>query len=313
MPPMSEQQPPDRRTRLASPAKADQSESVRLQKFLASCGLGSRRACEELITSRRVTVDGAVAAELGTKVTPGVSDVRVDGERVASQKKRYFLLNKPEGYLCTNRDPSGRRRAVDLVRAGDTQLFTVGRLDETSEGLLLVTNDGDLAQKLAHPRFRMPRRYLVHCAGVPKPETVSELETGLRFAGGKFQVSKARRLKTQGQSTHLEVELHEGRNREIRRLFARVGHKVLKLRRISFGPLRLGELAVGSFRPLSRGEVADLHRWADGFRPEAKPRPAAKPRRAKRTVTSPRRVGPPTAKGKKSGKAKRMPSKSEPA
>jgi 23S rRNA pseudouridine2605 synthase len=231
---------------------------IRLQKVLASAGVDSRRKSEEYIVTGRVTVDGEVATDPGRKVDPETQDVRLDGERLRPQKKRYYLLNKPPGYLCTNYDPSGRARAVDLIPAHDTRLFTVGRLDESSQGLLLVTNDGDLAQRLAHPRYQVPRVYRVQVAGVPTPETLAQLRKGVHFAEGRFGVRRAKRLKTQGQSTFLEVELTQGQNREIRRLFARFGHKVMWLQRVAFGPLKLGDLPVGRFRPLRPDEVKSL-------------------------------------------------------
>ena len=233
-------------------------EGVRLQRFLAAAGFGARRECEELITAGRVTIGDAVVTELGTKVVPGEQEVRVDGEKVKVAPRKYYLLNKPAGVLCTNRDPHGRPRAVDLVEAGDTRLFTVGRLDEHSRGLLIVTNDGELTQKLAHPSNRVIRKYRLQVAGVPKPETLRQLRQGLHFEEGLFRLNTAKKLKTHGSSATVEVELAQGRNREIRRLFARVGHKVMQLERVQFGPLKLGDLAPGKFRPLTREEVKAL-------------------------------------------------------
>ena len=232
-------------------------EPVRLQRFLAACGYGARRECEDLITEGRVTVRDEVA-ELGTKVEPDSRDVRVDGVPVKRERLKYFLLNKPAGVLCTNKDPHGRPRAVDLIEAGDARLFTVGRLDENSRGLLIVTNDGDLTERLAHPRNRIVRRYRLQVAGKPSPETLRSLKKGLHFEEGLFRLKSAKRLKTQGSSSFVEVELAQGRNREIRRLFAKVGHKVMQLERVQFGPLKLGDLPIGRFRPLTREEVRDL-------------------------------------------------------
>ena len=248
--------------RPAAPASLrDADEPVRLQRFLAAGGFGARRECEDLITAGRVTVDGEVEDELGAKVDPASQEVRVDGERVKEVKRKYFLLNKPPGVLCTNRDPHGRPRAVDLIESGDARLFTVGRLDENSTGLLIVTNDGDLTEKLAHPRNGVVRKYRLHVAGKPSPETLRTLKKGLHFEEGLFRLKSAKRLKTQGSSSFVEVELAQGKNREIRRLFARVGHKVMRLERVQFGPLKLGDLPVGRFRPLTREEVRDLRNW----------------------------------------------------
>ena len=239
----------------------DQPKRVRLQKLLASAGLGSRRNCEEYITAGRVTVDGVVVTELGTSVDPQKQKITCDSEPVKPRSKRYFVFNKPKGVLCTNRDPQGRPRVIDFVGGHESGLFPVGRLDENSEGLLVVTNDGELAQKLAHPRFRVPRTYQVQVAGFPSPEALSQLKKGLYFHEGKFRVQDVSRVKTQGDSTILDVILNEGQNREIRRLFARMGHKVLHLVRTSFGPLRLGKLSSGDLRMLTTAEVRSLREY----------------------------------------------------
>ena len=240
------------------PRVAPSDDGERLQKFLAAAGLGGRRECEGYIGEGRVFVNGTKVAEQGTRVAPDRDEVRVDGEVVRPQKLRYYLLNKPAGVLCTNRDPRGRPRAVDLVPDRDTRLFTVGRLDETSTGLLIVTNDGAFAQRLAHPRNQVVRRYRLQVAGVPSKETIASLRRGLRFSDGVFKLNTAKRLKTLGRSAFLEVELQQGRNREIRRLFARVGHKVMSLERVAFGPLTLGDLPLGKTRPLRREEIKAL-------------------------------------------------------
>ncbi|QDT37309.1 pseudouridine synthase [Stratiformator vulcanicus] len=249
----------------------------RLQKVLAEAGHGSRRACEELISEGRVTVDGETVTELGTKVDADRQDVRVDGERLKLQRKKYYLLNKPTGFLCTNSDPSGRRRAIDLIDDPNARLFTVGRLDESSEGLLLVTNDGELAERLSHPRYEVVRKYRVQVAGVPDAETLKSLREGLRFSDGVFQVSYARKLKTHGKSAFIEVELTQGQNREIRRLFARSGHKVMSLQRIAFGPLKLARLPVGHYRPLRGEELKQLKEFARGCQPKKRVKRSRRP------------------------------------
>ncbi len=232
---------------------------IRLQRFLASCGLGSRRACEEFITEGRVTIDGQTVSELGATVDPSSQTIALDGERLRMERKKYYVLHKPPGYLCTSSDPAGRRKAIDLLPSEGPRLFTVGRLDENSTGLLVVTNDGDLAEKLAHPRHQIFRVYHIQVAGHPTREVYDSLKEGLRFAEGRFRVRSVKSLKKVGQSTWLEVVLSEGHNRELRRLFARVGHKVLKLTRISFGPIRLGKLKMGEYRDLSLPELEALH------------------------------------------------------
>ncbi|REJ86409.1 MAG: rRNA pseudouridine synthase [Planctomycetota bacterium] len=246
---------------------SQQPQLIRLQRYLASCGLGSRRSCERFITEGRVTVDGKVVDELGAKVDPQTQQVALDGENLRMERKKYYIVNKPTGYVSTNRDPQRRPRVIDLFPAGGPRLFLVGRLDEASEGLLIVTNDGDLAQKLAHPKYRIYRTYRVQVAGEPSPESLRELKRGMHFAEGRFRVHDVKPLKKQGRSMFLEAVLAEGQNRELRRLFARIGHKVLDLKRIAFGPIKLGRLPVGQFRELRRDELAELLALVERNRP----------------------------------------------
>lgn len=254
----------------------------RLQKVLAAAGIGSRRHCEEYIRDGRVTVDGKTVTTLGIKVDPNAQKVCVDGERIKYQKKQYFLVNKPVGVVCTNADPNGRPRVIDLLPPWYGRLFSVGRLDETSEGLLLVTNDGELAHALAHPKFQVERVYRCIIAGIPTDETFASLRDGLHFTEGKFRMRDVRRVKSNGKSTLVEVILTEGQNREVRRLFARVGHKVLKLRRTAFGPLKIGELESAAYRPLSTAEVRVLKNYAASD-------PAGRPTWRTRSVANPNR------------------------
>lgn len=242
---------------------SDGDRGTRLQKFLATAGVDSRRNTEEFIRAGRVTVDGETVHNPATIVRPEEQDVCLDGERLLPPRYQYFLLNKPKGVVCTNRDPAGRPRAVDLVPAGDQRLFTVGRLDENTEGLLLVTNDGALAEHLAHPRYEVTRKYRVQVAGIPTPETLGELRHGMYFSDGFFRFQKIRILKRKGRSAFLELEMQEGRNREIRRLMARAGHKVMNLQRVAFGPLRLGRLEVGVARELRSAELKELYDFVD--------------------------------------------------
>lgn len=235
-------------------------EGMRLQRYLALAGIDSRRHSEEYILAGRVTVDGEEVRSLGYRLDSGRHEVRLDGELLRPQPKRYYLLNKPPGCVCTHRDPAGRPRAVDLVPESRARLFTVGRLDESSQGLLLVTNDGELAQRLAHPRYHVTRTYRVQVAGKPTPETLAALRRGMRFAEGRFRVQRIRPVGARGKSTILEMTLTEGKNREIRRLLAKVGHKVQRLERIAFGPLKLGRLPLGRCRPLTHSELKELRR-----------------------------------------------------
>ena len=242
--------------------KADDTGLVRLQKVLAAAGVGSRRQCEEIIRQGRVDVDGKMVSELGTRVDPFQHKIRVDGETVSRPKRRhYFLINKPMGILSTNQDPSGRPHMIDLAPSRE-RLFTVGRLDKTSEGLILATNDGQLTDLLTHPRYGVEKTYWALVAGSVSPEAASKLERGVHLAEGFAHAKRVTVRRAHKQSTILEIVLDEGRNREVRRLLARIGHKVLKLRRIAIGPLRLGNMKPGENRPLLRDEVEALYEAA---------------------------------------------------
>jgi len=253
--------------------------ATRLHKFLASAGVASRRQSEQLMLAGRVSVNGKEVRDLAFRLEEGVRyDVRVDGEVVHEQPKHYFAVNKPSGYVCTHRDPARRPQAIDLVPIDGLALFTVGRLDASSEGLLLVTNDGELAQRLARPAFHVKRTYRVQVVGRPTAESLDLLRKGMRFTEGLFHVESVHPIRTQGKSTWLELVLTEGRNREIRRLLARVGHKVVHLERIAFGAVKLGGLPRGDFRELSQRELADLRESVARLPPRPKrtePRPGA--------------------------------------
>ncbi|QDU80422.1 Ribosomal large subunit pseudouridine synthase B [Polystyrenella longa] len=236
----------------------DGEKKIRLQKFLAAAGVGSRRRCEELILKGLVCVDGEVINHAGAMVDPDHQKIEVEGDYLKKEPKRYYLLHKPAGYLCTSKDPAGRPLAIDLIDREHYRLFTVGRLDENSAGLLLVTNDGELANRLAHPRYEIARTYEVQVAGRPTPETLGSIRNGLWFSDGFFKVARVKQLNRRGNSTFLQVELHEGKNREVRRLFARVGHKVMHLQRVRFGPLNLGRLGLGKYRSLTKTEFDAL-------------------------------------------------------
>jgi 23S rRNA pseudouridine2605 synthase len=232
----------------------------RLNKLLAHAGIGSRRQCDELLAAGRVSVDGQTIRELGTRVDPAQQRVCVDGQPIQVEHPVYWLVHKPRGYLCTNYDPAGRPLAVDLVPHVSQRVYTVGRLDEDSEGLLLLTNDGDLAHRLMHPRFGVEKTYLVQVAGHPSREDVQQLLKGIWLSDGHVRARRVKRVKTQGESTWLEMGLNEGKNREIRRMLARLGHKVMRLRRLAIGPVQLGRLLSGKARPLTAQELAALKR-----------------------------------------------------
>jgi 23S rRNA pseudouridine2605 synthase len=238
-------------------------EGERLQKVLAAAGLGSRRECEELITAGRVEVDRKMVPELGTRVDAAKQEIRVDGEVLSLGRRFYHAVNKPRGVVTTNRDPAGRPRVIDLVPTRGARMFAIGRLDLYSEGLILVTNDGELANRLTHPRYGVPKTYLVEVAGRPSPEILAQLRRGIHLAEG---IARAEEVKVKSHhkgSSMLEMVLREGRNREIRRLLARVGHKVLRLTRVAVGPVRLGKLPPGASRPLTRDEVHALREAAE--------------------------------------------------
>lgn len=257
----------ERRDAVAKSRKANRAGSggegqKRLQQVLAAAGAGSRRQCEELIVAGRVEVDGQVVTELGTKVDPERQEIRLDGTPIRRPKFVYYAVNKPKGVVSTSRDPSGAPRVIDLVPPGRERVYTVGRLDKSSEGLILVTNDGELADRLTHPRYEVEKQYQVLVQGVPTPEVLRGLREGVRLAEGVARVAHVKIKSTRKQSTMLEMVLREGRNREIRRLMARMGHKVLQLKRIAIGPVRLKDQPSGSYRRLSRDEVDALRRAA---------------------------------------------------
>jgi len=232
-------------------------DTERLQKVLAAAGIGSRRACEELILAGRIEVDRKVVTEMGTQVNPDRQEIRVDGSPLPQRKRVYYMLNKPPGVVSTSSDPSGRQRVIDLVPSHD-RLFTVGRLDMSSEGLILVTNDGELANRLTHPRYEIEKNYIVETAGAVEPETVRQLRRGVYLAEAIVRMDQVRVKRRSQRTTSLEMVLTEGRNREIRRALARLGHKVLRLRRVALGPLRLGQLPLGAYRELSQREIRKL-------------------------------------------------------
>jgi 23S rRNA pseudouridine2605 synthase len=224
---------------------------VRLNAYLARSGVASRRGADELIKAGRVTVNGA-AGELNTFVE-STDLVRVDGREVGKQSLRHVLLNKPRGTITTARDPQGRPTVVDLV-GGDIRVVPVGRLDRDTTGVLLLTNDGALAHRLAHPRYRVEKVYVVDVEGEPDDETLRALTVGVELEDGRTAPARVRRL---GPS-QLELGLHEGRNRQVRRMLENVGHPVLRLRRSRYAGLTTGRLGRGEWRELTRDEVARL-------------------------------------------------------
>ena len=246
-----------RTTRKSSLFEKELPGEHRLQKVLASAGFGSRRQCEELIEQGRVEVNGQVA-KLGSKVEPH-AEIKVDGERLKSAKPVYLALSKPKGYLCTDYDQQGRSKAIELIPPSFGRLFLIGRLDKDSEGLILLTNDGALSERLTHPKYGVPKVYRVQVAGELTEEGVRQLREGVHLAEG---FAKAENVVIKGrykQSTILEMTLTEGMNREVRRLLARIGHKVLTLIRVAVGPVKLGKMTPGEWRKLTQYEVERLY------------------------------------------------------
>ena len=239
------------------------SQRIRLQRALAAAGFGSRRQCEELILEGRVEVDGSIADQLGCTIDPSTSKVYVDGTPLKSRRLVYYIVNKPTGVVTTNADPEGRPRVIDLVPP-DERVFPVGRLDRSSEGLILLTNDGELAQRLAHPKYEVQKVYRVTVAGNVQAETVRQMHQGIYIAEGLVKVEGARVLKARARATEMEITLKEGKNREIRRILARLGHKVQTLKRIAIGMLKLGEMPTGAYRRLTVEEIRKLKTSVQG-------------------------------------------------
>jgi 23S rRNA pseudouridine2605 synthase len=236
--------------------QADTAE--RLQKVLAAAGVGSRRACEDLIFHRRVTVNGKVA-KLGDKVDPATAEILVDGQRVITDTKLvYIAMNKPRGVVTSLDDEKGRTELADFLGQFDQRLFHVGRLDADSEGLLLITNDGELTNKLTHPSYGISKTYLAEVVG-PLPRNVGrQLLGGVELEDGPARADAFKLVDALGKTAQVEIVLHEGRKHIVRRMMDAVGHPVTRLIRTAVGPIRLGDLRPGGFRHLSNAEIAAL-------------------------------------------------------
>jgi pseudouridine synthase len=237
----------------------------RLNKVLAHAGIASRRAADALIRSGRVEVNGSVVRELGARVDPARDAVRVDGRRIrpVPRAHSYWMLNKPAGYVTTLSDPQGRPTIVDLLRGIRSRVFPVGRLDWSTEGLLLLTDDGELGRDLMHPGRRVPKTYAVKVRGAPDEPALRRLREGVRL-DGRRTLPAAVRLARPGANCWLEITIHEGRQRQVRRMFQALGHPVQKLRRVGYAGLALGRLPSGGLRALTPAEVDRLRRAARG-------------------------------------------------
>ena len=257
---MSLRPPPPRSDDEPVPPTPVEGGLVRLNKFLAERGVASRRRCDELIAGGKVSVDGVLVTALGTRLDPSRARVEVDGVVLEPQeRKRYYLLNKPRGVVCTNDRREARPRAIDLVTDPDKgRIYTVGRLDEESEGLILLTSDGDFAQRIAHPSYGVTKTYLAKLRGRIDGDALEKVRRGVHLSEGKTSRARVHVVKRSSQFTVLEVTLAEGKNREVRRIFAHLGHKVASLKRVRIGRLSDRRLKVGQWRPLLRAEVAQL-------------------------------------------------------
>ena len=266
----------------------------RLQKILSQAGVASRRASEQLMLDGRVTVNGQTVRELGTKADPAADDIRVDGRRIRVPERRlYFLLNKPRGYVTTRSDPQNRPTVLDLVNVRD-YVYPVGRLDFDSEGLLLLTNDGDLASHLTHPSHGVNRVYEVKVLGIPDPHDLERLSRGVVVEGRRTEPAHVELLPGKRDADHstLRITIHEGRNRQVRNMCEAIGHPVDRLRRVAIGPIRDDRLKPGQWRELTADEVARLR---------GSP-PAATRTRGRRAVTGSESAGRRAPRARRSGR-----------
>lgn len=261
----------------------------RLQKILAHAGVASRRAAEELIKQGRVSVNGRVVSQMGAKADPTRQSIAVDGKPITSKEpKEYWLINKPVGHVCTVRDPQGRPLITDLLpEQARGRLYPVGRLDIDSEGLMLMTNDGELAHRLTHPRYGVPKTYRVWLNGRPTSAQLEAVRTGVEYEGVQYAPAQVTIKSATPHKAKVHMELHEGRKREIRYIWRALGLRVTKLVRVGMGPLRLGDLPVGGVRRLRRDELGKLKHAGDalsGCKPgphgvQNSPQQGSKPRR----------------------------------
>ena len=251
--------------------------AIRLQKILSAAGVASRRTAETLIEQGRVTVNGKVVTELGTRAEPSIDEIKVDGRRLPRAKaNQYILLNKPRGYITSRSDPKHRPTVIDLLAKGGVHgyIYPVGRLDYDSEGLLLLTSDGELAARLTHPRHGVAREYEVRVRGVPDKHALDRLARGVTIDGRRTATAEVRLGRVydaeSGPQGILSLVIHEGRNRQVRKMLDAIGHPVVQLRRVRIGPIADDRLKLGQFRSLTSGEIAALKKGSPG--PEFKDR-----------------------------------------
>jgi len=233
---------------------------IRVHKYLAQCGVASRRHAEKLIAARRVTVNGKTVEKPATFVDPSSDEICVDGRAARPERKIYLLLNKPRGYVTTARDPHGRQTVTDLLRDVGERVFPVGRLDRDVSGLLIMTNDGELAYRLTHPRFHVEKTYRAEVKGVPSRADLRRLERGVKLDEKVTAPARARIVsRDRPNVATVELVVHEGRKNQVKRMLAAVGHEVIMLTRTEMAGLKLGRLAVGQYKKLTRQQVQRLH------------------------------------------------------
>ncbi len=237
----------------------------RIQKILARAGVASRREAERMMLEGRVLVNGKVIDQLGFKADPLKDHIKVDGKRLfGSEPKITLLLNKPRCYLSTVKDPAGRPTVMDLLKGVKWRVYPLGRLDFDAEGLLLLTNDGDLAYQLSHPKFSIPRTYWAKVEGAPENKELMRLKRGVMLEDGEARVVSTHILRQMEKHCWVEAVVTEGRNHLVKRMFSAIGHPVLKLKRVGFGPIRLGNLSSGHFRYLTPDEIIKIKKFGVG-------------------------------------------------
>lgn len=248
----------------------------RLQKVLAQAGIASRRKCEEIISSGRVTVDGKVCTELGTQVDAAKQKIMVDGKPIQKDPITCIVLNKPTSYVSTTDDPEGRRTVMDLVRDVPVRVHPVGRLDYDTTGVLLFTNDGELTNRLLHPRYESSKIYRVTMIGIPDKAAEDKLRSGVRLDDGVTAPAELFVLRKHPKESVVELTIHEGKNRQVRRMFEALDLPVKRLKRIKFGPIELGGLRLGGWRSVTRSEWNALYHSVDLTPPEYPEKPNVK-------------------------------------
>ena len=235
----------------------------RLQKIISAAGVASRRAAEDIILEGRVRVNGKVVSELGSKADPGKDHIKVDDKLInPRQPQTYIMLNKPAGYITTMSDPEKRPTVQDFLKGVRTRVYPVGRLDYNTEGMLLLTNDGDFAHLITHPSHELPKTYLVKVKGQLDDATLEKLAKGIYLDDGKTAPARVRKVRREEANSWIEIAIHEGRKRQVRRMMDRVGHSVIRLKRVKIGPISLGELPMGAYRHLTSDEVKTLQATA---------------------------------------------------